>query len=195
MLINMVNAKIVYQKILNQKGVVVEKNNEEQVEQQENQQDDIWLNGIRTKEENPEVVQAKLAKIRTKLKLGKRLTASEMQFLKEYDMTLYMKAVKLEMTRKMMKEQIRHCKSKEEVQQVIQNQMNCANKTEDAQMTLAAISDESGKVLKSKEYLKLPSTKEEEKREKKKGHIHSCSYDRDQREKEDNEISSFTYKI
>ena len=74
--------------------------------QNENKKSSFQLDSILNIEEDPERVQARLKSIRAKLSLGKKLTAAELEYLRQHDPVLYMKAIKIEMSRKMMREQI-----------------------------------------------------------------------------------------
>lgn len=59
-----------------------------------------------------------LNKIRTKLNAGKRLTSDEMAYLEEHDPETYRKAKAIEMERQAYEQELRRCKTKEEVQRV-----------------------------------------------------------------------------
>ncbi len=64
-----------------------------------------------TEEEKAEWLQ----EIRAKLKSGKRLTAEEMQFLKEQDPALYQQAARVQIMRDSFEARLKHCSSKEDV--------------------------------------------------------------------------------
>lgn len=153
------------------------------------------LESILNKEEDQERIQAKLKSIRAKLALGKKLTASELEFLHQHDPMMYMKAIKIEMSRRMMKAQIKNSKTKEEVQRIISNHMSGVRGTkEDIQMEQAAIADESGKAMKSKRYNELPAT--EEKRKEEKEEKHSTLYTNKKKyQEEQNKGNRFACKI
>lgn len=59
-----------------------------------------------------------LGKIRTKLNTGKRLTSDEMAYLAEHDPELYKKAKTIEMERQAYEQELKRCKTKEDVQRL-----------------------------------------------------------------------------
>lgn len=59
-----------------------------------------------------------LNKIRTKLNAGKRLTSDEMAYLEEHDPETYRKAKAIEMERQSYEQELKRCRTKEEVQRV-----------------------------------------------------------------------------
>lgn len=163
-------------------------------EQEENEKSSFPLASPLNTEDDTERVEAKLKSIRNKLLIGKKLTAAELEFLRQHDSMLYLKAIKIEMSRKMMKEQIKKSKSKEEVQRVVASHMSGVRGTnEDVQMEQAAIADESAKAMKTKRYNELPPTEKKRKEEEEK---HSSIYTKKKKCKEEqNNGSRFTCKI
>lgn len=163
--------------------------------QNESRKSSFQLDSILNKEEDPERVQARLKSIRAKLSLGKKLTAAELEYLRQHDPVLYMKAIKIEMSRKMMREQIKNSKTKEEVQRVVSSHMSGVRGTnEDSQMEQAAIADESAKAMKSKRYIELPTAKEKRKEEEEEKH--SSTYTKKKKHQdEQNHGDRFTCKI
>lgn len=163
--------------------------------QNESKKTSYQMESILNKEEDPERVQAKLKSIRAKLSLGKKLTAEELEYLRQHDQVLYMKAIKIEMSRKMMRAQIKNSKTKEEVQRVISSHMSGVQVTkEDTQMEQAAIADESNKIIKSKRYNELPAT--EEKRREEKEEKHSTLYNNKKKYQEEQDKGNrFACKI
>lgn len=59
-----------------------------------------------------------LGKIRTKLNTGKRLTSDEMAYLEEHDPQLYKQAKTIEMERQAYEQDLKRCKTKEDVQRL-----------------------------------------------------------------------------
>ena len=163
--------------------------------QNESKNTSYQLESILNKDEDPEKIQAKLKSIRAKLELGKKLTAAELEYLRLHDPMLYMKAIKIEMSRKIMREQIKNSKTKEEVQRVVSSNMSGVRGTkEDVQMEQAAITDESAKAMKSKRYNELPTT--EEKRREEREEKHSTLYtNKKKHQEEQNKGNRFTCKI
>jgi hypothetical protein len=163
--------------------------------QNEDDKSSFSLDSVLNQEEDQEKVQAKLKSIRNKLLLGKKLTAAELEYLRQHDSMLYLKAIKIEMSRKMMKEQIKKSKSKEEVQRIIANHMSGVRGTnEDVQMEQAAIADESSKAMKGKRYRELPTTEEKRKEEEEEKRSTTYTKKKKQRDVENNR-SRFTCKI
>lgn len=163
--------------------------------QNESKKTSNQLESILNKDEDPEKVKAKLKRISAKLALGKKLTASELEYLHLHDPMLYIKAIKIELSRKIMREQIKNSKTKEEVQRVVSSHMSGVRGTnEDVQMEQAAITDESTKAMKSKRYNELPTT--EEKRREEKEEKHSSLYtNKKKHQEEQNKGNRFTCKI
>lgn len=62
-------------------------------------------------------------KIMAKLKSGKRLTSQELSYLRLHNPELYKIAMRVEVARQALRNRLKSCKSKEEVQQVISGQM------------------------------------------------------------------------
>lgn len=169
---------------------------QKRIEEQEEKEKSLFspVSPLNT-EEDSQRVEAKLKSIRNKLVIGKKLTAAELEFLRQHDSMLYLKAIKIEMSRKMMKEQIKKSKTKEEVQRVVASHMSGVRGTnEDVQMEQAAIADESAKAMKTKHYKELPTT--EEKRKEEEEEKHSSMYTKKKKCKEEqNKGSRFTCKI
>lgn len=163
--------------------------------QQESKKSTYQLESILNKEEDPEKVQVKLKSIRAKLSLGKKLTAADLEYLRLHDPMLYMKASKIEMSRKRMREQIKNSKTKEEVQRVVSSHLSGVRGTkDDVQMEQAAIVDESAKAMKSKRYIELPTN--EKKRSEEKEERNSTLYSNKKKHKEEQKNGSrFTCKI
>ena len=62
-------------------------------------------------------------KIVQKMKMGKRLTSEEMNFLRIHNPELYKAAMRVEIMRKSLQSRLKNCKSKDEVNSVIMGQM------------------------------------------------------------------------
>ena len=79
-------------------------------------------------EKDDEAVTRKLNKITAKLKAGKRLTAEEKSFLLRHSPALYQTAKRVELQRNALKEQLKHAKSKEEVNEVVGQALGLVSK-------------------------------------------------------------------
>ncbi|MCH5266716.1 MAG: hypothetical protein J1E62_00115 [Lachnospiraceae bacterium] len=99
-------------------------------------------------------------KIYAKLKAGKRLTPKEMNYLKVNNPTMYNTARRIEIARQAFRERLKHCHSKEEVQDVIANQMKVVEAMSDAdpdkEYMAAMVKNEADEFRDSKAYAKLP---------------------------------------
>ena len=107
-------------------------------------------------------------KILRKLKQGRRLTTAEKNYLQIHDPEMYKVALRVEMCRKRFTEQAKHCKSKEEFQTLVSNNMSVSDKDPMKEYIQAAISYEAQNIRKTPQYAALPDTnrKAEEKRTK-----------------------------
>lgn len=126
----------------------------------------------------------KIVSIQGKMKAGKRLSASDKEFLREHAPSLYDKAVRIEKERDQFNERLRHCKTKEdvrrlymekaqqldaEVKSVERSSMSAGEKMEALEfigMRMAAIQDEFMVFTGTPEYKRLPERKDEEEDDK-----------------------------
>jgi len=102
-------------------------------------------------------------KIEQKLKTGKKLTAEELDYLRIHNPELYRTAMRVELSRKALREQLKNCRSKEEVQQVVSLQMErlqVMKKEPDKQYMAAMINHEVEAFKKSSHYARLPVKRE-----------------------------------
>ncbi len=121
--------------------------------------------------EDEESARAKLeAKIYAKLEAGKPLTQKEMQYLRQYNPILYMKAVRVEQKRKSLEYQLKNADSKEEVQNIFHSAMASVREDDPAKQYVVAAIQETVKEFKETErYKKLPETEEQAERKDNKG--------------------------
>lgn len=106
-------------------------------------------------------------KIVQKLKTGRRLTSEELNYLRIHNPELYQSAVRVETARKALREKLKNCKSKEEVQQVVSAQMEslkAMEKDPDIEYLSAMVKKEIEDFQKSSDYARLPKTREEGKK-------------------------------
>ncbi len=109
-------------------------------------------------------------KIMQKLRTGKRLSSEELDYLRIHNPDLYRTAMRVENSRKALRTKLSNCKSKEEAQQVISDQMEVlkASKDDPDQEYMAEmVKKEVETFKKSSAYAKLPATKEEAKKKHK----------------------------
>ena len=113
-----------------------------------------------TSDMSPEKKAQYEAKIRAKLKAGKRLTPKEMNYLKVNNPALYRTARRVEIARQAFRERLKHCHSKEEVEEVIAGQMRVVEAMPDAdpdkEYMAAMVKHEADEFRASKAYEKLP---------------------------------------
>lgn len=111
-------------------------------------------------------------RIIAKLESGKRLSPKEMEFLRAHNPQMYEIAQRVERARQALRERLKHCKSKEEVQQAISTQMEIVKMMEKAgdpgtKYMAAMVRHEAKTFRESEQYSKLPQSTEEAKRKKK----------------------------
>lgn len=105
------------------------------------------------------------ARIRAKLESGKRLSAEEMRYLKKYNPVLYTHAVRIEIKRRSVEEQLEHARSKQEVQDIQCEAIASIRKTDPAKKYMVVAVCETVKAFKETEgYKRLPETDAEAKR-------------------------------
>lgn len=112
------------------------------------------------KAQKREAIQKKIEDIKMKLKSGKRLSESEMNFLKKHAPDLYKKAQVAEAERQSYKQAIKSCKTKDDVQKVFLEKMRQSLSVSDmdqemAEYMSAAVQQEHIKFTKSDDYKKM----------------------------------------
>lgn len=126
---------------------------------------DIWKQAVDklldpTDGMSPEQKAQYETKIRQKLKAGKRLTTKEMNYLRVNNPSLYQTARRVEIARQGFRERMKHCRSKEEVQQVISGQVAVLEampkEDPDREYMAAMVKHEMDEFMQSKAYAKLP---------------------------------------
>lgn len=111
--------------------------------------------------------QAYLAKIRAKLERGEKLTAEEMRFLQAEDPVLYQQAARVMAMREALENQLKHCTSKEQAQDVYSTAVYSVSKDDPMKTCIiAAYNDVMEEYMKSDQYKNLPETEKEAKEEK-----------------------------
>ena len=129
--------------------------------------------------------QSIMSSIRAKLNAGKRLSSSELQYLKKNDPETYQHVKAMEAERKAFEQRLRRCKTKEEVQRLKASQMassldrvrdvnNNPNIPDGEKLKLtlqehqkvSSVTDATTKFAESGEYRKLPTEAEKRKAEK-----------------------------
>lgn len=125
-------------------------------------------------------------RILSKLKMGKKLTAGEMEYLRKYNTTLYYRALRIQKMAEAVKEQIKHAKSKEEVDRIVaQNMEGISDKDPDKECIVAAINEVANKFKQTDAYKRLPNTDEEAQKRKKSGAKAEIDFDNDDEDSKD----------
>lgn len=118
------------------------------------------------------------SRIRMKLEAGKRLTPKEMQYLRQYNPTLYAYAVRVEAKRRTVEERLKHAKSKREVQDIQDDAMYSVGKNDPArEYMIAAVKDAVKEFKETDEYKRLPEKEQEEERRSSKNNEASIIYE------------------
>lgn len=109
---------------------------------------------------------AYLAHIQAKLKSGKKLTAEEMRFLQAEYPELYMQAARVQSMRESFEQQLKSCRSKEDVENVFSTSMSLvSDKDPMKEAIVAAYQDAYDEFKQTDAYKNLPQN-EKEKAEK-----------------------------
>lgn len=119
-------------------------------------------------------------KILAKLKSGKNLSSEEMNYLKIHNPVLYRTAMRVKLAKQRLKEQLKHCRSKEEANDVIAAAIGgISDKDPDREYLVAGLAETAKNFRKDSHYARLPETIEKSRNRK------GRSYDFDDEEKED----------
>ncbi len=129
------------------------------------------------------------AKIQAKLESGKRLSEKELNYLKKYNPQMYAHALRIEMKRRAVEEQLKHARSKQQVQEIEDGALTSIGKNDPLKKYMvAAVCRTVSEFRKSEAYQKLPETE----KEKKKTQINE--WQKDSGEEED-EKTVITYEV
>ncbi len=108
------------------------------------------------------------ARIIAKLKSGKKLSQKELDYLRRTNPILYAEAMRVQRMAEALEEQLKHAKSKEEVNQIFTTALSGISKNDpDREYLIASFNRISEEFRKSKAYNELPTTIEEAKKKKK----------------------------
>lgn len=101
-------------------------------------------------------------KILAKIERGKKLTAKEMSYLRVHDPVAYQRARRMEQKRMQMEARLKKCKSKQEVEEVVNEAVsNISEKDPDKQAIIATYQEVKKEFKKTPKYRSLPDTKKE----------------------------------
>lgn len=121
----------------------------------------LQVSQAKTKEANKEYE----ARIYQKLNAGKRLTSSEMDYLRTNNPEMYLKAIRIQMKRDMVESSLKNCKSKKDVEDVTGLQLGLISEEDpDREAMINTVNDAVKEFKKTDQYKCLPEDdKEEEK--------------------------------
>ena len=129
-------------------------------------------------------------KIEQKIRSGAKLSAKEMNYLRKYNPYLYQQMSRVQAQREMLKEELKHCKTKQEAQAVIARAMASVSKEDPAREAMTAmILNVSEQFCSSEEYQKLPDTQADLEREKKSQKSSGNPFKEDEESEAEEEIS------
>ena len=107
-------------------------------------------------------------RIMAKLKSGKKLSQKELDYLRRTNPILYSEAMRVQRMAEALEEQLKHAKSKEEVNQIFTAALSGISKNDpDREYLIASFNRISEEFRKSKAYNELPTTIEEAQKRKK----------------------------
>lgn len=114
------------------------------------------------------------SKIQAKLKRGKKLTAKEMDFLRIHNPDLYRTALRIQLRKQQMEQQLKSCRSKAEAAEVARRSITSISAEDpDKEYLVAGLSETMRQFKKSSAYARLPQTEERDQRKKKRGRINN----------------------
>lgn len=117
-----------------------------------------------------EEIAAYEAKIRAKLKRGKKLTAKEMDFLRTHNPELYRSALRIQLRKQQLEQQLKSCRSKAEAADVARRAVtSISSEDPDKECMVAGLSETMRQFKKSSAYARLPQTEEPDKKKRKRG--------------------------
>jgi hypothetical protein len=103
-------------------------------------------------------------KLDKKIKLGKKLSIDDMEYIRKTNPTMYMHVMRAQMTREMTVNSLDNCKSKKEVQKVhISEIASIDEKDPDKEIMTAAVNDAVSEYKETDKYKALPEETKEEK--------------------------------
>lgn len=104
-------------------------------------------------------------KIERKIKSGAKLSQKEMNYLRRYNPYLYQHMLRVQQKRESLKEQLKHCRTKEEAHQAISTAFSTISDDDPVREAMvAAVANVSEQYRSSDTYKNLPNTREDLKR-------------------------------
>ena len=119
-------------------------------------------------------------KIIQMLEQGKKLSYEQMQYIKKYMPELYPHVLRIQMQRQALEESLKHCKSKEQANDIYTNAMLRVNKDEPMAKALIAAYNDAMKTFRESDFYKsLPATQEEAKQGKKNNKLYKDPFEKE----------------
>lgn len=128
------------------------------------------------------------SRIMAKLRSGKKLSQKEQEYLQRTNPIMYAQAMRIQRMAQALEEQLKHAKSKEEVNQIFTNALSRIKNDPDKEYLMASYNRISEEFRKSKMYHDLPDTIEEANRRKKKTNPDRNLFEDDEDESLDDDI-------
>ena len=101
-------------------------------------------------------------KIERKIKSGAKLSQKEMNYLRRYSPYLYQHMIRVQQKRESLKEQLKHCRTKEEANQAISTAFSSISDDDPVREAMvAAVANVSEQYRSSDTYKNLPNTRED----------------------------------
>lgn len=101
-------------------------------------------------------------KIERKIKSGAKLSQKEMNYLRRYNPYLYQHMIRVQQKRESLKDQLKHCRTKEEAHQAISAAFSSISDEDPVrEAVVAAVANVSEQYRSSETYKKLPNTRED----------------------------------
>ena len=127
------------------------------------------------------------SRIMAKLSSGKKLSQKELEYLQRTNPIMYAQAMRIQRMAKALEEQLKHAKSKEEVNQIFTNALSSIKNDPDKEYLMASYNRISEEFRKSKMFHALPDTIEEANRKKKRTNPDKNLFENDEDEHADDE--------
>ena len=127
------------------------------------------------------------SRIMAKLSSGKKLSQKELEYLQRTNPIMYAQAMRIQRLAKALEEQLKHAKSKEEVNQIFTNALSSIKNDPDKEYLMASYNRISEEFRKSKMFHALPDTIEEANRKKKRTNPDKNLFENDEDEHADDE--------
>ena len=148
-------------------NVLLQKEDEKKITSQRELVEYILSNSDNVNEMSEENRRELDARIMAKLKSGKKLSQKELDYLRRTNPILYAEAMRVQRMAEALEEQLKHAKSKEEVNKIFTALSGISKKDPDREYLIASFNRISEEFRKSKAYNELPTTIEEAKKKKK----------------------------